>query len=128
VRQNRIEKVGVAGFYGDLRKSWGQNELHTGIDVQLNDVKSSAYSLNINTGATGKLDTRYPEKNTYNSFGIYAQHLYKFKNKKWILNDGIRVTATKLKSTVVEKSTAFARCHKRKQSPTSEEYNQCLVF
>jgi len=126
--QNRIETVGVAGFYADLRKGWGKNELNTGVDVQLNDVKSKAFTQNINSGARGNLDTRYPEKNTFNSYGIYAQHLYKFKSGKWVLNDGLRLQATKLESTVVDKSIAFRPFDKIEQSPVGISGNLGLAF
>ena len=127
-RQNRIERVKVGGLYADLKKNWGRHELHTGIDLQLNDVRSRAFTLNINTGATGSLDTRYPEKNTYNSLGIYAQHLFKFTNDKWVLNDGIRVQSTWLNSTVIDNSTAFRPFTNLKQNPVGVSGNLGLVF
>ena len=39
-----------------------------------------------------------------NNFGIYAQHTYKFSNKKLVLNDGLRLQAISLKSNVIDNS------------------------
>ena len=76
-----------------------------GIDGQLNDVKSAATRTNLTTGAVSKLDTRYPDgKNNMNYFGVYAQHLLKLKNGKLVLNDGIRLQAVSLHSTIVDNS------------------------
>ena len=127
-RQNRIETVGVAGFSADLRKSWGRNEINTGVDVQLNNVKSKAYTENINTGARGNLATRYPEKNTFNTYAIYVQHLLKFKSDKLVLNDGLRVQATKLESTVIDKTTTFRPFDKIEQSPIGISGNIGLAY
>ncbi|MBC7889390.1 MAG: TonB-dependent receptor [Ferruginibacter sp.] len=102
---SRIEKVKVFGAAMSGRKVAGNNEITVGIDAQLNDVKSTATRKNLNTGAIVGLDTRYPDgKNKMNNFGIYAQHVYKFRNKKLVLNDGIRVQAVSLKSNVKDNS------------------------
>ena len=102
---NRIEKVAVVGFVIDGRKLWNKNELTVGIDGQLNDVKSSAFRKNIQTGAVTGLDTRYPNgKNSMNYLGLYAQHLLKLKAGKLILNDGIRLQTVSLNSTIRDNS------------------------
>ncbi len=99
----RLEKVKVGGFVVDTRKIWKDHELTVGLDGQLNDLKSTASRTNIHTGAVSKLDTRYPDgKNKMNNFGIFGQHLYKFKNKKFVLNDGIRFQSIGLRSTLVD--------------------------
>ncbi|MFT3845651.1 MAG: TonB-dependent receptor [Lacibacter sp.] len=104
----RFEKVKVGGFVIDTRKIWVNNELTIGADGQLNDLKSTATRTNINTGAVTKLDTRYPDgKNKMNNFGFYAQHLYKFKNTKFVLNDGVRIQSTNLRSTLVDTALLF---------------------
>lgn len=99
----RIEKVNVWGYVFDTRKTWKEHEITIGIDGQLNNLKSTASRTNIKTGQVSKLDTRYPDgKNKMNNFGIYAQHTYKFKNKKFVLNDGIRLQSINLYSTLVD--------------------------
>jgi hemoglobin/transferrin/lactoferrin receptor protein len=102
---NRLEKLDVIGFVVDGRKRWNQNEITIGIDGQLNDVRSSAFRKNMQTGAISPLDSRYPNgKNHANYFAAYAQHLVKFNNGKFILNDGIRLQTVSLRSSIVDNS------------------------
>lgn len=102
---SRRERVKVWGFVLDGRKKFGNNEITTGIDGQFNDVKSVADRTNLNTGAVTKLDTRYPDgKNKMNYLGLYAQHILKFGNGKWVLNDGIRLQTVSLRSNVIDNS------------------------
>ncbi len=102
---NRMEKVDVLAFTIDGRKLWKHNELTTGIDGQLNNVQSNAYRKNIKTGEESALDSRYPNgKNSLNAFGIYAQHLLKMRGGKWVLNDGIRLQLTSLRSSIKDNS------------------------
>lgn len=101
----QVEKVKVFGSTISGRKLMGTNELVLGADAQLNDVKSSASTTNLNTGVIGKLNSRYPDgNNKMNNVGIYAQHIYKFNNKKLVLNDGIRLQAINLTSNVLDNS------------------------
>lgn len=102
---SRIEKVKVFGTTISGRKLMGSNELIVGFDMQLNDVKSTAFRKNILTNAETKLDTRYPDgKNKMNYVGIFAQHIYKFANQKLVLNDGIRLQSVHLNSNIVDNS------------------------
>jgi len=102
---SQVEKVRVFGITISTRKDIGNSELTIGADAQLNDVQSKATRTNLTTGAVTKLATRYPDgKNKMNNFGIFAQHLYKFKNKKMILNDGIRLQSINLQSNVNDNS------------------------
>ena len=105
-RETRIERVKVAGYVLDLRKKWADHELTAGIDGQLNFLKSSGTLTNINTGTTANLvDTRYPNgTNRMNNYGIFAQHIYKFKNRRFIINDGIRLQYSSLYSTIADNS------------------------
>ncbi len=103
---NRIEKVNVYAFFLDARRKTKRHEFNIGVDGQFNDVKSTAFRKNIVTNAQSKLDTRYPDgKNRMNFVGAYAQHLFKIKEEKLILNDGIRVQYTGLNSTIVDNAT-----------------------
>jgi hemoglobin/transferrin/lactoferrin receptor protein len=102
---SQVEKVKVFGASIGGRKLMGNNELAAGADMQLNNVKSMATRTNLTTGAVAKLNTRYPDgKNTMNNFGIYAQHIYKFSNKKLVLNDGLRLQSVSLKSNILDNS------------------------
>ncbi len=107
-RASRIENVKVLGFNADFKKSIGINELHFGADAYLNSVKSSAYNLNIVTNQQTKISSRYPDgENTMNNYGVYLQHTAKFKAGKWVLNDGIRLQAIALRSTLVDTAVQF---------------------
>ena len=102
---SQIEKVKVFGVSVTGRKDIGNSELTAGVDAQFNDVKSRATRTNLTTGAVAKLNSRYPDgKNKMNNFGLFAQHLYKFKNKKLVLNDGIRFQSINLQSNVEDNS------------------------
>jgi hemoglobin/transferrin/lactoferrin receptor protein len=102
---NRREELDVWAFTIDGRKIWRNHELTTGIDGQLNAVRSTASRKNIATGTETRLDTRYPNgKNNMNNFGVYAQHLLKLNDGKIIINDGLRLQTTTLRSTIEDNS------------------------
>ncbi|MBS4062977.1 MAG: TonB-dependent receptor [Chitinophagaceae bacterium] len=102
---SRVEKIKVGGFVMDTRKIMGQHELTMGIDGQFNKLNSTATRTNINTGAVSNLDTRYPNgMNTMNNLGLFAQHIYKFKNGKLVLNDGLRLQSSTLSSNIADNS------------------------
>ncbi|RXK59750.1 TonB-dependent receptor [Lacibacter luteus] len=125
----RVEKVKVAGFVLDTRKIWGGNELTVGIDGQYNTLKSTASRVNINTGASTKLDTRYPNgKNSQLNAGLFAQHVYKFKNKKLVLNDGLRLQTIRLQSTITDNSFLNLPFTEIEQNNTTVTGNVGLVY
>lgn len=102
---SRRERIKVYGASVNGKKTFGQNELILGADMQLNDLHSSADRTNLKTGVKTKLDTRYPDgKSNMSYFGLFAQHIYKFSDGKLILNDGLRLQAVKLKSKILDNS------------------------
>ncbi len=102
---SQVEKVKVIGTTISGRKVMNNHELVMGADMQLNIVSSTATRKNLSTGVVSPLNTRYPDgKNNMNNVGIYAQHTYKFNNKKLVLNDGFRVQFISLKSNIVNNS------------------------
>jgi hemoglobin/transferrin/lactoferrin receptor protein len=102
---HRSEEVHVWNFTVDGRKLWQQNELTLGMDGQLNKVASTAYRQNLQTGATSPLDSRYPNgENNMGYLAAYAQHILKFKGGKLVLNDGLRLQAVHLHSTIENNS------------------------
>lgn len=102
---NRYEDLDVLAAVVDARKLWKAHELTVGADAQLNDLQSTASRVNIQTGATTPLDSRYPNgENGMNYYGIYAQHVFKFGGGKWVLNDGVRLQAITLRSTIADNS------------------------
>lgn len=102
---NRLEDLSVAAITIDGRKLWNRNELTIGADAQLNSLRSVGIRRNILTGAETKLDSRYPNGyNNMNYFGVYAQHILKSGNGKFVLNDGIRLQGNRLNSTITDNS------------------------
>ena len=102
---SRREHIKVYGAAVNGKKTFGQNELILGVDMQLNNLDSRADRTNLKTGVLSKLDTRYPDgKNNMNYVGLFAQHLYKFSNGKLILNDGLRLQGVKLNSKISDNS------------------------
>jgi hemoglobin/transferrin/lactoferrin receptor protein len=102
---SRREKVSVAGLVMDLQKKWLTHEITYGMDFQWNDVQSRADRTNLRTGLVSPLDTRYPNgKNRVQHYGVFAQHLYKWADGKWILNDGLRFQYTHLQSNIADNS------------------------
>lgn len=99
--QNRIENVGVIGYFLDFRKTNGNNEITFGTDGQLNRVNSTASLKNISTNESSPLDTRYPSGGSNMNFmAAYFQHIYKIIDNKLILNDGFRINSTNLTATL----------------------------
>jgi hemoglobin/transferrin/lactoferrin receptor protein len=102
---SRVENVKVFGTTISGKRTVGNNEIVTGIDIQLGAIKSTATRTNINTNAVSNLDSRYPNgKNTMNNYALFAQHTYKHANGKFVLNDGLRLQNTQLQSNVLDNS------------------------
>lgn len=126
---SRREHVKVWGAVIDARKVMGGHELSVGIDGQFNDVKSVADRTNLNTGAVSKLDTRYPDgKNKMNSGALYAQHIFKMADGKWVLNDGIRFQFISLTSNIVDNSFFSLPVTNVKQDNVAVTGNLGLVY
>lgn len=102
---SRREALHVWGFSVDGRKKKQQQELTLGMDGQFNKLRSVADRTNLNTGAVTALDTRYPNgRNSMNFLAVYAQHIYKFRGGKLVLNDGLRLQGVWLQSRIADNS------------------------
>ncbi len=102
---SRIENVKVFGATINLVHKTAQHESNFGVDIQYNKVKSVAHRTDIIFGNVTKLDTRYPDgkNNTFNA-GFYLQHTFVSKNKKWVVNDGIRLQYAGLNAQINDNS------------------------
>ena len=126
---NRLEDLDVVAVTLDAREMWGNNEVTFGIDAQYNNVRSSAFRKNIQTGAISKLDSRYPDgENKAIYYGVYAQHLLKFGNGKFVLNDGVRVQGVNIHSTIADNSFFSFPFTEIKQNNFAATGNLGLVF
>lgn len=129
-QEHRVENLSVFSYSADWRKGKGWHELNLGTDGQLNLLRSTAFTRDILSGLErGGLDTRYPNgHNRMLYLGVYAQHLYKIKPGKWILNDGLRVNYSSLNATL-NPITAFPLPFDRiRQQTMSASANLSLVF
>jgi hemoglobin/transferrin/lactoferrin receptor protein len=125
----RKEQLEIGGFIFDTRKKWKNHEITIGADGQLNDVKSVAGRTNLQTGTVSPLDSRYPNgKNKMNYFGVYAQHLVKLNDGKIILNDGARINAVFLHSTIADNSFFNLPFTEIKQNNAAVTGNLGLVY
>ncbi len=126
---SRREHIKVWGAVVDARKVFANNELSIGADAQLNDLKSVADRTNLLTGAVSKLDTRYPDgKNHMNYYAVYAQHILKISDGKWVLNDGIRLQSVNLHSTIIDNSFFNLPVTDIKQGPSAINGNIGLAY
>jgi hemoglobin/transferrin/lactoferrin receptor protein len=102
---SRVEKLEVWNFTVESRKKMKQHELTTGIDGQLNKLKSIGTRTNLTSGAVTPLDSRYPDgKNNVKYFGLFVEHIIKNPNGKFVYNQGLRFQSVSLLSTIVNNS------------------------
>ena len=103
-KRNQIENVDVLGLTLDFQKAMGSNNIRYGFDAQFNNLKSTAYNVNVMTGVRSPVATRYPDgKNTMNYYALYITHTRNI-NEYLTLNDGLRVGYSSLYSTFSDKT------------------------
>ncbi len=106
-RNHRTENVSVYSFNADFDKMIGKADVRYGIEFIYNDVRSSAYAENINTGVQSKLDTRYPvDGSNTKSASAYITSSHKI-TEKIIINEGLRYSYYNLYANFSDK-TFFA--------------------
>ncbi|OGX85339.1 TonB-dependent receptor [Hymenobacter glacialis] len=89
VRQENLENVRVLSTNLDLLKAVGRHELRYGAELTHNAVRSVGRGVNVATGATTPIATRYPNGATYGTAGAYAAHRWEITDRL-ILSDGLR--------------------------------------
>jgi hemoglobin/transferrin/lactoferrin receptor protein len=100
--QNREEKINVYSFSADLHKKYTKGELFYGLESYYEDLNSSAYSNNINTGVVKDIDTRYPNgKNYMMRNDLYVSYSEK-ATAKTAWNLGARAGYTLLHSSIAD--------------------------
>jgi hemoglobin/transferrin/lactoferrin receptor protein len=126
---SRREHIKIVAINFDIKEKWNNHELILGVDGQFNFLRSVADRTNLLTGVVTPLDTRYPNgKNQMHLIGVYAQHLLKINNGKWVLNEGLRLQKTQLHSTIVDNrlfNFPFVRIDQKTSSVTG---NLGLVY
>jgi len=104
-RNNRIENVKVYSVNADFSKKLGEKtSANYGLEYYFNDVTSTAYSENINTGVQSPLDTRYASGGaTMSGAAAYATALHKVNNKL-VFNAGLRYSKVNLSASFTDKT------------------------
>ncbi|WP_395044237.1 TonB-dependent receptor plug domain-containing protein [Flavobacterium sp.] len=102
--QNRIEKVSMFSINSVLKRKFNKSELLYGIETYYDNLNSSAYSKNINSGAIETIDSRYPNgKNNMFRNDLFIHYNESINNKtNWSI--GGRIGYTILKSTIKDNS------------------------
>ena len=102
--QNRTEKVSMYAINAILKRHFTKGELVYGLENYFDDLCSSAYSNNINTGVEATIDSRYPNgKNNMFRTDVFATY-NRTISKKTNWNIGLRMGYTTLKSTIDDNS------------------------
>lgn len=98
--QNRIEKVAVYSLATNFETKLKNGNLYYGLETYYDNLKSTAFKNNINTGTETSLDTRYPNgKNHMMRSDVYFSYTSK-KYQKTNWSTGARLGYTSLKSTI----------------------------
>lgn len=107
-RKTQMEDVTVMSLNVDaFKKIAGKHELRYGAEFQLNNVVSTANSLQLLTGDLTPAQTRYADGgNTMNTMGIYISDAWEL-NKNFVISGGLRFTANRLLSEF--KDTSFVK-------------------
>lgn len=101
---HRIEQLNIYTLNADFMKKWGAHELRYGAEAYLNQVNSTAFAEDINTGEQTTIDTRYPDGgSSMQGAAIYASHTFEVSDK-FIINDGIRFSQVGLQAKFVDQT------------------------
>jgi len=92
----RTEQVDMYSFSLDFDKELAGSNLYYGIDYYYNDVNSSAFRRNIETGEVTETESRYPDGgSSFSSFAIYGSYVYPLSGRL-IFNSGLRLNSVSL--------------------------------
>lgn len=102
--QHRNEKVAVYSLAANFETKLNKGNLYYGLENYYDDLKSTAYRNNINTGVEAAIDTRYPNgKNNMMRNDIYVSYSSKRYNTT-NFSLGARVGYATLNSTIADNS------------------------
>ena len=126
--QNRTENVNMFSIDFDLQKQFAKSTLYYGINTVYDNLKSTAYSNNINTGVELPINSRYPngDNNTLKS-EFYASYNQDFSDKlSW--NIGGRIGYATLKSTIADNSFLKLPYDTVQQKNTTYSFSAGMVY
>jgi hemoglobin/transferrin/lactoferrin receptor protein len=102
--QNRIENVNIYSLAANFETKLKKGNLYYGMENYYDDLKSTAFKNNINTGEVVPLDTRYPNgKNNMMRNDIYVS----YTSKRYVATNfsaGARIGYATLTSTIADNS------------------------
>lgn len=88
--RNQFEKVNAVSLNIDFDKKMNdKTTLFYGVEGIYNKVNSTANRKNIFTGEESKVNTRYPDGSTWQSYSLYTNLKHEF-TPQWIMNAGLR--------------------------------------
>lgn len=88
-REVRVENVAAYSANLDFTKKIGKkNTLFYGTEFVFNDIKSTGFNQNIQTGISSEGPARYPQSN-WTSMAVYVNDLHKV-NKQFSIQSGLR--------------------------------------
>jgi hemoglobin/transferrin/lactoferrin receptor protein len=102
--ENQIEKVNLLGIDLNLKRKFETSELQYGLESYYDNLKSSAFSNNVNTNEIKPINSRYPNgKNSMFRNDIFVSYNQIISDKtNW--NTGVRLGFANLKSTISDNS------------------------
>ena len=106
---NRMERVNVLTVNGDFEQVIGTGtDLFYGVEYTYNHVNSSAYTLDIKTGETTGLSTRYPDDGSeVHTAALYGSFKQKMKDHLF-LSGGLRLNYQNLNSKFDPEAFSFS--------------------
>ncbi|MDT8415640.1 MAG: TonB-dependent receptor [Flavobacteriaceae bacterium] len=100
IRDNTIENVDAYSLNADFSKKLDSTKnLYYGSEYVLNNVFSTAFSENIDTGAREKIQTRYPDGSDWQSVAAYANFSWEV-SPKLTLQSGVRYNFVSISATL----------------------------
>ena len=127
-KKSQLEHVKVYTLNYDALKKMGIHEWKYGLEGTYNDVNSTAFFTNINTGAVTNADTRYPNGGSQmRSFAIYLTDQIAIQDK-WYFNAGLRYNFIGLTTKFGSKEFYPFPFEDAKQTPNALSGNAGIVF
>ena len=102
--QNRNEKVNMFSVDFDLQKKFAKSTLFYGFNTVYDNLKSTGYSNNINTGVELPINTRYPNGDNNSLKSEFYASYNEIITDKLSWNIGGRFGYASLKSTIADNS------------------------
>lgn len=127
-RNHRIENLTILTLNTDFMKRHSKHEFRYGVDAYINQVNSTAFAENIQTGDQAPLDTRYPDGgSSMNGAALYLSHTYELSDHL-IINDGIRVSQVNLSAKFKDQTFFPFPFNSIQQNHTALNGNLGLIY